>query len=248
MALNGIPISEDQCIGDSLSIINGAFQNLDTEISNLTISSSGCCSTVNGLSSNWESSYMSVAGLSANWQSTYTTVYSNSAAWGSGGGGGGGGGSVSPTPIKTVNTFSGSTNMMLVSGYTNNTAINYSVYLDGVKQIPDTDYSVSSAGGGRIVFATNPSAGVVADVTAWQTTPGAVVPSSVSVTYTDLTGTGSQSIFAINGYASTLPEKYLVHVGGLYQRPGINYTVAAGNITFTTPPPNESAVCVLALQ
>ena len=32
MAITGIPISEDQCIGDSLSIINSAFTTLDTRV------------------------------------------------------------------------------------------------------------------------------------------------------------------------------------------------------------------------
>ena len=33
MALSGIPIREEQCIGDSLEIINAAFQTLDTKTS-----------------------------------------------------------------------------------------------------------------------------------------------------------------------------------------------------------------------
>ena len=32
MVLNGIPISDDQCIGDSLQYINGAFQTLSAEV------------------------------------------------------------------------------------------------------------------------------------------------------------------------------------------------------------------------
>ena len=32
MALNGIPISDEQCIGDSLPIINNAFSTLDSSI------------------------------------------------------------------------------------------------------------------------------------------------------------------------------------------------------------------------
>lgn len=36
MALNGIPISEDQCIGDSLDTLNNSFTTLDTRISILS--------------------------------------------------------------------------------------------------------------------------------------------------------------------------------------------------------------------
>lgn len=32
MTLNGIPISEDQCIGDSLEYINSAFQTLSARL------------------------------------------------------------------------------------------------------------------------------------------------------------------------------------------------------------------------
>lgn len=38
MTLNGIPISEDQCIGDSLQFINSAFVALST-ISRVTVGS-----------------------------------------------------------------------------------------------------------------------------------------------------------------------------------------------------------------
>ena len=58
MAITGIPIDENQCIGDSLSIINSAFQNLDgragvTKIiagTNITISPAGGTGdvTING--------------------------------------------------------------------------------------------------------------------------------------------------------------------------------------------------------
>ena len=38
MALYGIPISEDQCIGDSLTTINNSFQNLDARLVGTTAS------------------------------------------------------------------------------------------------------------------------------------------------------------------------------------------------------------------
>ena len=38
MALNGIPISEDQCIGDSLDTINSSFTELDSRTLNLSSS------------------------------------------------------------------------------------------------------------------------------------------------------------------------------------------------------------------
>ncbi len=39
MALYGIPISEDQCIGDSLPVINSSFQTLDTRTASLSAAS-----------------------------------------------------------------------------------------------------------------------------------------------------------------------------------------------------------------
>jgi hypothetical protein len=71
--------------------------------------------------------------------------------------------------------------------------------------------------------------------------------SSLKTTYTDLTGNGSTTSFVFNGYSTDQPERYLVHVGGLYQRPGFDYTVSSGHVNFTIPPPNGSTTSVLAL-
>ena len=54
MALNGIPISDDQCIGDSLVTINNAFVSLDASV--LTLSS-----TVNSLSASGSASITSLS-------------------------------------------------------------------------------------------------------------------------------------------------------------------------------------------
>lgn len=152
-------------------------------------------------------------------------------------------------PIKTYSTFNGSVSTIAVNGFTNTTAMNYMVYLDGVKQVADIDYSLSATStGGQIVFTAVPASGVAVDVTSYQSPQAAYALSGVAPVSNDFTGNGTVSAYAINGYTNTQAESYLVHVGGLYQRPGVNYTASAGNITFTTPPPSGAPVTILAYQ
>ena len=70
-------------------------------------------------------------------------------------------------PVSTTITSTGVTTYTF-SGYTNTTAANYLVFLDGVHQIPTTDYTITSTAGGSIVFSPAPAAGVVASVLAFQ--------------------------------------------------------------------------------
>ena len=73
---------------------------------------------------------------------------------------------VGAVPISTSHTFNGSVASFAVSGYTGTTATNYLAYLDGVHQIPVTDYTVAS--NGTITFTPTPVSGVVANVIAFQ--------------------------------------------------------------------------------
>lgn len=206
--------------------------------------------TYNGSTATWVASAIPVTGGSSSLPSgtayQVLTYNGSTATWVASAAPQGG----ASTPVKTVGTFNGSINYLTINGYTNTNAVNYSVYLDGVKQVPDTDYSVSSTGGGRITFTTTPPNGVVADVTAWQLAPGAT-PTGGGVTgftSTQLTGTGSQANFAINGYTGNTAEKYLVFVGGLFQHPTVNYTIQSpSNIVFSVAPPNDAPISVMAL-
>lgn len=67
-------------------------------------------------------------------------------------------------PVTTVITSTGAATYA-INGYTNNTASNYLVFLDGVNQIPTTDYTISSS---QITFIPAPTSGVKALVLAFQ--------------------------------------------------------------------------------
>lgn len=193
---------------------------------------------VRALSTGWQNTYTAFSTQSANNISVYSNVRSNSATWGG------------VVPVKTVSTMNGSAGTLVINGYTNTTAVNYMVYLDGVKQVADSDYSLSATStGGQIVFVVTPPNGVVADVTAYQS-PIAATPalSGIAPISNSFTGNGSTSSYAINGYTNTQAESYSVYVGGLYQRPGVDYTAAGGSIAFTTPPPNGTSIMILAYQ
>lgn len=158
-------------------------------------------------------------------------------------------GTGAPVPVSTTYTFNGSTTTFAINGFTNTTAVNYLVYLDGVHQVPVTDYSLSAtSGGGNVIMATAPANGVVANVVAFQSSVAAYALSGVRPVVSSGTGTGSQTAFTITGYTDNNPENYLVVVGGLTQKPGTDYTVSANTINFTTAIPNGVAVLVIAWQ
>jgi len=64
---------------------------------------------------------------------------------------------------------------------------------------------------------------------------------------TTLTGDGITSTYAISGADSlTNPSALIVAIDGILQEPSVDYTVASGNITFTSPLPNGSKAVVIS--
>jgi hypothetical protein len=60
---------------------------------------------------------------------------------------------------------------------------------------------------------------------------------SVAITVDEFTGDGTQTQFTMT-QIETSANAVLVSIGGVYQQPGINYTVnGTTTITFTSPPP-----------
>ena len=60
---------------------------------------------------------------------------------------------------------------------------------------------------------------------------------SVNITVDEFTGDGVQTQFTMT-QIETSANAVLVSIGGVYQQPGINYTVnGTTTITFTSPPP-----------
>lgn len=84
-----------------------------------------------------------VRSLTANWQSTFSTVSSLSASWGNSGGMGSV--PVIPNPLRFNFTGNGTTTNFAVSGTNgSNNPLYIEVYVDNVRQISNTVYSLSS--------------------------------------------------------------------------------------------------------
>ena len=84
-----------------------------------------------------------VRSLTANWQSTFSTVYTLSASWGNGGGLGSV--PVIPNPLRFNFTGNGTTTNFTVSGTNgSNNPLYIEVYVDNVRQISNSVYTLSS--------------------------------------------------------------------------------------------------------
>lgn len=82
---NVLPIRWDEDPVRSLSTINLNFDNLDTELCNISFSANNFWNELytdfTANSGKWDSVFTTVQTYSAYWQSTYTTVSETSAAW-----------------------------------------------------------------------------------------------------------------------------------------------------------------------
>lgn len=86
-----------------------------------------------------------VRSLTANWQSTYATVSSLSSSWGMSGGSGMGSVPVIPDPLRFNFTGNGTTTNFAVSGTNgSNNPLYIEVYVDNVRQISNSVYTLSS--------------------------------------------------------------------------------------------------------
>jgi len=78
---------------------------------------------------------------------------------------------------------------------------------------------------------------------------GVLPPSNFGNTW-GYTGDGTQTVFGITGGASILPQAYLVHIDGIYQKPS-NYTidnVTPRTLTFSQAVPSESEITIVSLS
>ena len=136
MALNNIPISEDQCIGDSLDTINDSFVELDSRTLNLSSSVANLDTITASLSSTVASLTATVANLTL---SATAVIYNK---------------------IKYTADGSVSYNASTLIG-TQTSSFLYRVDVNGVVQEPGTtlvngDYILSA---GNLVFSTAPTNG-----------------------------------------------------------------------------------------
>ena len=67
---------------------------------------------------------------------------------------------------------------------------------------------------------------------------------TVSITKDSFTGDGSTTVFVMSVTPSS-EESIFVFVGNVHQNPGVAYTVAGSDITFSSPPPDTHTIVVL---
>lgn len=188
-------------------------------------------------------------------QITVGNFFSSSGVLGGGGGGGGGGGSgylvlTSSVVSSSVNLQSqtiisdGSTSVYTITGsYTNPSDI--LVFINGVSQIPITNYNVTSS---TLTLNGTPSSGSKIDIRRANSVLSVTfITSSMGVEY--FAGNNSSSQFTLtNGQTVLHNYDVLVSIDGLIQKPTTDYSITGSILNFTVPPPNNTDVEVRYLS
>ena len=165
-----------------------------------------------------------------------------------GGGGGGGSGyliltssvvSSSVNIDSTVFTSNGVQTAYNVSGSVTEVADDIIVFINGVSQIPNVNYTLSSS---ILTFSGTPSSGSKIDVRrASSVLSVTFITSSMGVEY--FAGNNSSSQFTLtNGQTVLHNYDVLVSLDGLIQKPTTDYSITGSTLNFTVPPPNNTDV------
>ena len=182
-------------------------------------------------------------------QITIGNFFSSSNVGGGGGGGGGGGSgyliltssvvSSSVNIDSTVFTSNGVQTAYNVSGSVTEVADDIIVFINGVSQIPNVNYTLSSS---ILTFSGTPSSGSKIDVRrASSVLSVTFITSSMGVEY--FAGNNSSSQFTLtNGQTVLHNYDVLVSLDGLIQKPTTDYSITGSTLNFTVPPPNNTDV------
>jgi hypothetical protein len=250
MALNGIPIDPDECIGDSLITINNSFVELDfrsLELSSavgIVPDNSNLYSLLQSASGNIYSLIQTTTGNGV----TQIVAGSNITISPVGGTGvvtissSGGGGEISPYKVNYIGD--GVTTDFVVTTTFSNAAA-YRIDINGVLQEPTVgasvgDYDVLTPG--VIRFTTPPPLNtkiVIVGASAWG-----------GYSKTKHIGNGATQTFAVHG-TYTNPATYRIDINGVTQEPALGVLVGdyniltPGFITFTSPPPNNTKIVII---
>ena len=188
-------------------------------------------------------------------QITVGNFFSSSNVGGGGGGGGGGGSgyliltssvvSSSVNIDSTVFTSNGVQTAYNVSGSVTEVADDIIVFINGVSQIPNVNYTLSSS---ILTFSGTPSSGSKIDVRrASSVLSVTFITSSMGVEY--FAGNNSSSQFTLtNGQTVLHNYDVLVSLDGLIQKPTTDYSITGSILNFTVPPPNNTDVEVRYLS
>ena len=188
-------------------------------------------------------------------QITVGNFFSSSNVGGGGGGGGGGGSgylvltssvvSSSVNIDSTVFTSNGVQTVYNVSGSVTEVADDVIVFINGVSQIPNVNYTLSSS---ILTFSGTPSSGSKIDVRrASSVLSVTFITSSMGVEY--FTGNNSSSQFTLtNGQTVLHNYDVLISLDGLIQKPTTDYSITGSILNFTVPPPINTDVEVRYLS
>ena len=182
-------------------------------------------------------------------QITVGNFFSSSNVGGGGGGGGGGGSgylvltssvvSASVNIDSTVFISNGVQTAYNVSGSATESADDLIVFINGVSQIPNVNYTLSSS---ILTFSGIPSSGSKIDVRRTNSVLSVTfITSSMGVEY--FAGNNSSSQFTLtNGQTVLHNYDVLVSLDGLIQKPTTDYSITGSILNFTVPPPNNTDV------
>ena len=189
-------------------------------------------------------------------QITVSNFFSSSGVLAGGGGGGGGGGSgylvltssvvsASVNIDSTVFISNGIQTAYNVSGSVTESADDLIVFINGVSQIPNVNYTLSSS---ILTFSGIPSSGSKIDVRRANSVLSVTfITSSMGVEY--FAGNNSSSQFTLtNGQTVLHNYDVLVSLDGLIQKPTTDYSITGSILNFTVPPPNNTDVEVRYLS
>ena len=187
-------------------------------------------------------------------QITVGNFFSSSNVGGGGGGSGGGSGyliltssvvSSSVNIDSTVFTSNGVQTAYNVSGSVTESADDLLVFINGVSQIPNVNYTLSSS---ILTFSGTPSSGSKIDVRRSNSVLSVTfITSSMGVEY--FTGNNSSSQFTLtNGQTVLHNYDVLISLDGLIQKPTTDYSITGSILNFTVPPPINTDVEVRYLS
>lgn len=187
-------------------------------------------------------------------QITVGNFFSSSNVGGGGGGGGGGGSGYLVLTSSVVSASvslesqtiisDGSTSVYTITGsYINSSDV--LVFINGVSQIPITNYNVTSS---TLTLNGIPASGSKIDVRRTNSVLSVTfITSSMGVEY--FAGNNSSSQFTLtNGQTVLHNYDVLVSLDGLIQKPTTDYSITGSTLNFTVPPPNNTDVEVRYLS
>lgn len=180
-------------------------------------------------------------------QITVGNFFSSSNVGGGGGGGGGSGYLVLTSSVvsasvnidSTVFISNGIQTAYNVSGSATESADDLIVFINGVSQIPNVNYTLTSS---ILTFNGTPSSGSKIDVRRANSVLSVTfITSSMGVEY--FSGNNSSSQFTLtNGQTVLHNYDVLVSIDGLIQKPTTDYSITGSTLNFTVPPPNNTDV------